>query len=127
MDRRQFLRNAAILMAGAVAADQLDLVDKLRGRAMVGWTRALEPKAGQQLWTGDLVYLDGEYAYAVPAGMEFGDLGAISRANFRQIMGALFQEDSLMLPPLENPSLLEGPLPAQSQGDPTPKLLVVSR
>lgn len=39
MDRRQFLRNASMLAAGVVAADQLDVLDRLL------W----EPK---RLWTG---------------------------------------------------------------------------
>lgn len=37
MNRRDFLRRAALLAAGTVAADQLELVERL------GWTRRLFP------------------------------------------------------------------------------------
>lgn len=41
MDRREFLRRSALLATGAVAADQLGLLEQLlaKGRSMVGWTR----------------------------------------------------------------------------------------
>lgn len=46
MNRREFLRRAALIAAGAVAADQLELLDRL------GWTRSLFPGVGNGLWSG---------------------------------------------------------------------------
>jgi hypothetical protein len=39
MDRRRFLRNGLLVAGGAIAADQLELADRL------GWTRRLFPGA----------------------------------------------------------------------------------
>lgn len=41
MDRREFLKRAGLIASGAVAADQLGLLEQLlaKGRSMVGWTR----------------------------------------------------------------------------------------
>ena len=41
--RREWLRRAALLASGAVAADQLDLLDRL------GWTRTMFPSAAVPL------------------------------------------------------------------------------
>ena len=40
MDRRQWLRNAALIASGAVAADQIDLLEQLGG-----WARRFFPSA----------------------------------------------------------------------------------
>lgn len=51
MDRRSFLRRAAIVASGAIAADQLDLIDRL------GWVRRLFTTGG---WRRDpwLAHID---------------------------------------------------------------------
>ena len=122
MDRRQFLRNSAIIAAGSIAADQLGILEKLmaRGRSMIGWTRAVEKNLVE--YTELYQYVDGEYVMTM-----FEHVEPITRHNLRMIMQKTLGSESLFLPPLENPYLLEGPLPVQFQGDPTPKLLVVSR
>lgn len=122
MDRRQFLRNSAILASGAIAADQLGLWEKLltRGRSMVGWSSAVESDLVQ--FSELYQYVNGEYVMT-----RFTEVGPISRANLRQIMQTVMQEGPLYLPPLKNPQLLEGPLPVHGDGEPTAKLLVVSR
>lgn len=46
MDRRMFLRNAALLLATGVAVDQLELLERLQWepkRLWTGWTPPLAP------------------------------------------------------------------------------------
>lgn len=60
MNRRKFLRNSALIAAGIVAADQLEILDRLT------WKRKFFPganfdkkfgiRAGENLDAGDLVY-----------------------------------------------------------------------
>lgn len=50
--RREFLRRAAILTAGVVAADQLELVERL------GWKRTLFPSFSPVRHSGDLWVVD---------------------------------------------------------------------
>ena len=53
MDRRQFLQRSAILAAGAIAADQLELIERL------GWRRTIFPAGA-----GTRVFILGPYGAA---------------------------------------------------------------
>jgi len=50
MNRRDFLRRSAILTAGVVAVDQLEILDRL------GWTRSLFPSVAMHRVNGILLY-----------------------------------------------------------------------
>lgn len=67
MDRRAFLRNSALITSGVVAADQLELLDRL------GWVRRFFPSAaiGRTLdATSHIVRVDGGYdSVCLPAAM----------------------------------------------------------
>lgn len=57
MDRRSFLRNSALLAAGTIAADQLDLIERL------GWKRKFFPGAsfGPDIQVDDLIHMRDLY------------------------------------------------------------------
>ena len=60
ISRRDFLRRSALLAAGVVAADQMELLDRL------GWTRTLFPgftPAPLQRWGGTVAYRDAISQY----------------------------------------------------------------
>lgn len=53
MNRRDFLRNAAIIAAGTIAADQLELLERLAPR------RLLVPGFGYGQWENSRIYTNG--------------------------------------------------------------------
>lgn len=67
MNRRQFLRNASLAAAGVVAADQLELIERL------GWTRRLFPGWSRPVLHGDGIHDDTAALQALFDGKEVWD------------------------------------------------------
>lgn len=92
MNRRLFLRNAAILAAGAVAADQLDLLDR------IGWQRTLFPGAD----FGRKVLPPGEYIAQVLSV----DLETSGRIVMTMQYGSAQRGSSRLFRPMEGPEIV---------------------
>lgn len=77
MNRRAFLRNIALIGGGVVAADQLELLDRL------GWVRTMFPSAGLQSGRAPLA-MDTELvaAQTMPAIFTKSDWDRLLRENY---------------------------------------------
>jgi hypothetical protein len=92
MDRRQFLKNAALIAAGAIAGDQLSLLERL------GWKRRFFPSA--QLYRVTKYY---ETGFVISSEIVEDDLYGSRRHLSRSYLEAAVAKGILIPTPFANP------------------------